>query len=163
MTSSTQVSFRYIGIPVDEGEISGLCLWYPTRELAESFFKHLNSYLSISNKAQRDPLEILAEEEATGSYLLAISFGFEDITRRVEISGVAKRYINQIQSSLVKFPRYLVAAGYDTRLGPKLLELSTNHVFVNYITINKIKYLGRTTSTFNAWEQIVHTQNIQFA
>lgn len=152
--NSWDVSFRHLGIQTNQGEISGICLCYRSKHAAESLFTFLHRYLSAPGTVPRHLVEVRASREESGNYLLTITVGLADTIRRIEISGVAREYIQRIQKSLETFSYYLVAAGYDTDDGGiALLPLSQYHLFLSRITIDGSEYTGNPRCSF-PWTQL---------
>lgn len=162
LTESVDVTFRHLAIPTGQGEISGICLWYRSKEAAESLFAFLHRYLAAPGTVPRRLIEVSASQEESGDYLLTITAGLEDTVRHIEISGVAQEYIQRIQGSLRVFSYYLLAAGYDADNGEAvLLPLSQYHLFLSRITINGSEYTGNPRCSF-PWTQLVRSDFVYF-
>lgn len=155
LTESVDVTFRHLAIQTGQGEISGICLGYRSREAAESLFAFLYRYLSAPGHVPRHLVEVRATREESGNYLLTITVGVEDTIRHIEISGVAQEYIRRIQESLRVFSHYLLAAGYDADNGEAiLLPLSQYHFLLGRIIVDGSEYTGNPQCSF-PWAQLV--------
>lgn len=140
---TTDVTFRYLGIPYRGLEISGIVLWYGSRKNAMDSIRRFHSYLNSDRNTNRY-LDIAFEKEGDGTFGLSVIIEIGMISYQTNIHGIDALYVKRIRDSLNEFPYYLITVGYTDRSGAdELLPIRQYSFFRNKLLIDQEIIVGQ--------------------
>jgi hypothetical protein len=129
------VLFRYLAIPLPEGEIGGFALWYATKDDAIKGFSRFHEYLDVSGYVSRH-LDISFEKKHSDNYCLKIVISIDDRVYQTKISGIEGVYVKRLENSLTNYQYYFITAGYTDESGDsQLLPINDFNFFRKQVKI----------------------------
>lgn len=146
------VSFRYIGIKTEKGEIPAICLSYLDEESAKAAFALFHKYIKSPSGAKSMRVEFF--REAMGLYSLIIDVATQGHLLNTKIAGIDSSYIKKIKESLDKFTYYVILAGYEESGTFHLLPCDEYHLFKRDIVIDGEVILGTTDCDVD-WQSVL--------
>jgi hypothetical protein len=138
----SRVSFRYVGVKTERGEIPGICLSYPDEETAKAVFSVLREYLTSPADYKR--MDVVLSRQAAGTYSLGLNVDTGKRSYAASIVGIDSSHVEKIKELLSHSTYYLIVAGYQRRGHFCLLPMKEFHLFKRDIVIDGETLLGST-------------------
>lgn len=140
------VEFRYVGIPIDDCEIPGICFCYPDKGAAEEAFKIIHEYL-LDQDSKSLTLKLFKNDK--GNYDLHMNIVTAKQDMKTTISGIDPSFIEKLKEGLRKVTYYVILTGFTEGGDFQLLTPKKFHMFKQDILIDGEKIIGTSECTLD--------------
>lgn len=128
------VSFRYIGIKTEKGEVPAICLCYPDEQSASNVVKIFHEYISSPSGEKFLNVDIL--KDSSGNYSLSIILSMRNNVLETNILGIEPTHVKKIKQLLNLVTYYVLLIGYNKNGNFHVFPINEFHIFKRDIIID---------------------------
>ncbi len=133
-TKNINVHFRYVGLPITDGEIPGICFCYPNKTIAIESYAIIHDYLTTLGSDKSFRIEFI--KGADNKYILIMTIVTPNYSSDTNITGINQVDVKKLNDALDNVAYYMILAGYFQKGEFLLLSPTDYHMFKNDIIID---------------------------
>ena len=114
MNERVAITFRFLSVPHDLGDIGGFALWYEAETEAKADFTHFRKYISASGLRKS---RISFDRDSDQTHTLEIALVYSNLRFTVRIVNIQSQFVHRLRQALTIFPYFFITAGYTDNNG----------------------------------------------
>lgn len=140
-TENIDVEFRYVGLPMKDYEIPGICLCYPNKKSAINAYEIIHEYITSRGGSRGFRVEFVKDND--GTYIFMMSVLTPMNSSDTNITGVNPLDIKKLINGLENVAYYIILAGYTEDGEFKLLPHGEYNMLKNDLILDGKTIFGK--------------------